>query len=376
MNTHYRLLHILPDEKVVDSFISILETVYPGDSLYVIYGETPSRIISKVKGNILFFQSKSKAFRDFLCHLETFERVFFHSLGHLRVFKKVKHPNITICIWGGDLYEALLARKGFKIYTDEDVVWKIRARNKKLPVCIYKFLVGMRDTVYASREVNLLKRSKFVYAKNCDIKLLRTYFPSLTFQSVMGSFSYYPIEKLVGERQLNLWCAGKNIWVNNSAAMNGNHISVFERLKGIHSSIKIYSPLSYGGAPFRAYIEKKGYEILGDKFYPIKDFLPPEEYYGLFLNVNSFVFGHYRQCAYGNILVALYLGAKCFFYKSNPLYNDLLSEGLIIFDLEKDFNESFALSPLSSSLRARNREIVMRTNSFDALMQQLRVSFK
>lgn len=375
MENRYRLLHIMPDEKVVDSFISLLEKVFPGESMYAIYGNGSSRKISKIESScVRYFRSNSRAFRAFLRDTSSYKRIIFHFLNNLKVFNIVRHSNMTVVLWGGDLY-GLIVRKGYKLYSDEDAVWRIRANNKHLPVFLYKMLVDIRDKIYTSRQLKLLKRCKYVGAQPCDMKLLHDYFPNIEFRSMAGQFSYYPIETIIGNIRLSQWCYGKNIWVNNSAAMSGNHISIFEMLKHIRPNVKIYVPISYGGVAFASYIEQKGEEILGDKFIPLKDYLPLEEYYCNFLMCNSFLFGHYRQCAYGNILVALYFGAKCFFYKCNPLYNELLERGFTVFNLEEDFNAQFAIEALPLPIKEKNRIIVLSTNSYETLLQQLRVAF-
>ena len=155
----------------------------------------------------------------------------------------------------------------------------------------------------------------------------------------LGTINYYPIEKLINIDFIDKECTGTAIWVGNSASANGNHISVFERLSSFSDSIKIYCPISYGETGYSAYLDSEGNRLLGNKFVPLKAFLPVEQYYALFLNANSFVFGHYRQCGVGNVLMALFFGGKCFFYKRNPLYHMYLESGFCVFSIEDDLNE-------------------------------------
>ena len=47
---------------------------------------------------------------------------------------------------------------------------------------------------------------------------------------------------------------------------------------------------------------------------------------------------HIRQQALGNIYMALYLGLRVFLNKKSVTYKYLIEQGMIIFDLEKDFD--------------------------------------
>ena len=373
MEGKYRLLHILPDEKVVDTFVSMMEEVYPGESLYAIYGKglSPSRVRSTQ--NVVFFQRESREFIVFLKNTSSFSRVVIHFVSSDRAFRFLHHPDITGLFWGGDLYDGLLAAKGFNLYYEIENVWKIRAAGR-IPVPLYRILVFVRDRINYSRELSLIRRFKRVGMQECDAKVFMHYFPDLTFDRV-PSFSYYPIEQLIGPEYWGRQCNGDRIWVNNSAALGGNHYSVFRRLSSFSPDIQVIAPISYGERQWAQYVERVGYELLGTRFVPLKTFLPVQEYYALFLSVNSFVFGHLRQCGYGNIIVALFFGAKCFFYKENPLFEELIENGFTVFSIEDDLKEDFAVTPLPEPFRIRNRNLVLSFNSREVLLKKYKESF-
>lgn len=370
----YRLLHIMPDEKVIDTFVSLMEEVYPGESLFAVYGKSPEPQRVQPSPNVVYFRLGSRAFRHFLRNTSSFSRVILHSVDTQRDLLALRHPDITGLFWGADLYESLLAHKGFKIYIDEEAVWRVRAG--KIPIFLYKAAIAVRDNVYYRRERSLLNRLSRLGAQSCDRELFYQYFPQYHFKTLTPGFTYYPIEKMIDPTQMDSVCSGSNIWVNNSPAPNGNHVSVYQLLSSFTSNFKVITPLSYGDPRFMRYFEEQGRALLGDRFVPLLEFLPHDQYYSLFLSANSFIFGHLRQCGYGNVLVSLYFGAKCFFYKKNPLFEELKRRSFVVFSIEDDLTETFAMTPLPELERKHNRETVMRSCAREVVLKGLELTFK
>ena len=114
---------------------------------------------------------------------------------------------------------------------------------------------------------------------------------------------------------------------------------------------------------------------MGDRFVPLKDFLPVNEYYAKFLQANAFVFGHFRQCAVGNILMAFYFGGKVFLSNRNPLLPMYKESGFYVYSIENDLREDFAVSPLDNEQRKKNRDLVMSIASYESSITQLKNVF-
>lgn len=369
------ILHILEDEKVTNSFIDMMETVFPNESKYLILleGSKPTKVSQRE--NVVFIQKRTKELADFLYNTSGFRHICLHSINGERDLQRIKHPSMSWVIWGWDLYENLLQFKGYRLYENPWEQFRVRAKGRNTPIFLYRFLSFVRDYRIFRNEKRIIKRLKYIITDNgCDYDVFQKYYTNTTIK-FLGTINYYPIEKLIGKENLNKECNGTAIWVGNSPAANGNHTSVFKKLASYSNNTKIYSPISYGDNRFMAYLNTEGKRILGDKFCPLRSFMPPEQYYSLFLNANSFVFGHYRQCGVGNILMALYFGGKCFFYKRNPLYQMYLDYGFIVFSIDDDLNESFAKAPLADDIRMRNRELVMSIASYKSSLEQLKQVF-
>lgn len=374
-----RMIHFISDEKVTSNFIFQLEKVYPGESYYAVFGNTETmQLTVSDNPNVHYYNSKSKDFQNLIKNVSKFDRVFLHSLNPIPPFKNLYHPNIIVFFQGADLYELLICYKGYKIYKDEKEQLAVRAAKSPLgniPIWLYRSLVWVRDTLQYNRAYKLLRKTCAISAIDCDYLLLQKYFPNLKKPRYRIPFSLYPIEKQIGDKNMNLECIGSNIWVGNSPALNGNHTSVFRIICNYSYDTKVYVPISYGEERLINFVDKKGKEILGDKFVPLKTFLPANQYFEHYLDANAFIFGHLRQCGYGSICMALYFGGKIFLYEENPLYHEFKKQGLILFSINNDLSEEFAKEPLSKEDRKHNRDIILSICGSVAIENQMKQVF-
>lgn len=353
-----RLLHFFTDGKVVNDAIESFETVFPKENMFVVLSKEGKSSLVKPHDNTLFLSFKSPKLKDIIKDSNEFSEVIFHSMDYefSLIIQHMEHPNINWVVWGGDMYESLLYRKGYQLYIDEENLFKVRSG--KLPVFLYKALIGVRDYYHYKLQVRANKKIKTVTACRPDYDLLVKYYPEFR-RCQNKEFFYYPIEKMLDERTRDRFVSGDNIWVNPAAGYNGNHIEILKRLSHFKHLRKVVVPLSYGISYWAKYVEKEGGKMLGNNFEPLMSFLPKEEYYNKFLSSNSFIFGHLRQCAVGNIIIALYLGAKVFLFKANPLYEYYKSMGVVIFSIDDELTEENAYTLLSYENRRRNRQIMV-----------------
>lgn len=367
-------LHILLDEKVVNSFISMMEEALPDESTYLVIAHEgiPQRVSLGEK--VISFDEEGKQLKQFLTKgISDYKHVCLHSLKGKKFYTYIHHPNVSWVIWGGDLYESLLQFRGYKIYFDKAQQYKIRAGH--MPVWIYKPLTTIRDHKEVCWQEQVIDRlSYFITDNGCDEGVFNKYFGDKKIKFA-GTINYYPIENLIDSSKQNEVCVGNAIWVGNSAHANGNHVWVFDKLKDFSVDIKVLSPISYGDSRFMKHIDTEGRRILGDRFVPLKDFLPVNEYYAKFLQANAFVFGHFRQCAVGNILMAFYFGGKVFLSNRNPLLPMYKEKGFYVYSIEDDLTEEFAIRPLANEQRQRNRELVLKSASYDSSLKQLQSVF-
>lgn len=351
----------------------MMEKSFPNESTYLIIAKDgkPKRV--NIGEKVVAFDKDSKQLKRFLSNLSGFKHVCLHSMVGMKFYTYIHHPSISWVIWGADLYGPLLRFRGYELYYDKIQQYRVRAGNK--PVWAYILSTTLRDYRVARMEGKVIKRLKYVITDNgCDEGVFKRYFGKYNI-SFPGTINYYPIESLIDSSKYNEMCSGNSIWVGNSADPNGNTVWVFEKLRDYSEDITIISPISYGDARFMKYIDEEGHHMLGKKFTPLKDFLPANEYYAKFLQANSFIFGHFRQCAVGNILMALYFGGKVFLSNRNPLLPMYKEYGFDIYSIEDDLTEEFAVKPLNEKQRVNNRDLVLSIASYENSISQIKNVF-
>lgn len=141
------------------------------------------------------------------------------------------------------------------------------------------------------------------------------------------------------------------IQVGNSADPSNNHVEVFEKLISFRDSIDVICPLSYGDAHYREYILIKGKEIFGDRFKPITEFLPIEEYRSLLERIDVAIFNHDRQQAIGNITALLGYGKKVYIREETTTWQ---------FCIDHDLNVYSANCKYDDLLESIDREIAQK----------------
>lgn len=125
------------------------------------------------------------------------------------------------------------------------------------------------------------------------------------------------------------------VLVGNSADSGNNHLDIFERLgKFKDKNFKLICPLSYGEKGYAEMIVTEGKRLFGDKFVPLTDFMPFEQYLDLLGRVDIAIFNHNRQQAMGNIITLLGLGKKVYMRRGTTSWDSISRLGIKIFDID------------------------------------------
>src|SRR5690606_4299272 len=89
---------------------------------------------------------------------------------------------------------------------------------------------------------------------------------------------------------------GHHILLGNSADIKNNHIEAIDVLSRIdRGSRKVITPLSYGEPVYAKEITEYGKEKLGDKFTPLLEFMPFDEYRETIKSCGIVIMNHLRQ---------------------------------------------------------------------------------
>ena len=371
-------LHIVPDEKIINRCINSFETVYPGDNKYIVITRTPKehRYVTERTG-VLFLKYNTPEFWNQVGDLSEYASIIVHFLkgDSLEFLLKISHPCIYWIEWGADLYRSMLSPKGYQLYADKDILWKIDDRFKfKILFKLNEYLAGKKSQFKMIRAVKKVKY--FVPDSMYDeYPLLLKYFPQLNHLEYRDFF-YYPIDEILGDKLINARVSGDNIIIGNSASISNNHLYVFEKLHTLGNLDKnIIVPLSYGiKEKYVNMVNDAGETFWGKRYQPVRNFMSLEEYNNLLLSANIFIYGNWRQEAVGNILIALYLGGKVFLDEHNPLLNFYKSLGLSIWGIN-EFSKEELCKRMSINDVKKNQDILLSVYSRKRQLELIKKNF-
>ncbi len=220
------------------------------------------------------------------------DKIVVHSLAapallfYFTIFPCLQKKVVWV-IWGKDLYFYRLIKK------------------KRIHHRIYEWfrIKSIRNigTIVTSirEDYDILKKFYRVSGNYIECNVLYFY----SFNSSIGEIKDCPKEKTV--------------LLGNSGSESNNHKEAIKILSSDVQNIdKVYCPLSYGGAKkYRQEVIEYGKQLLGDKFIPLIDFIPLEQYKQMLEAVDIGLFNHNRQEGLANIWMLMFLGKTIYLKK-------------------------------------------------------------
>lgn len=363
------ILHFVTDEKVTDQIIQNFNT-NSKKSLFLVFVNEKVNEYKHIKStfnNITSFILDD----DINKIIETYnpKAIVVHSfqLEYAKAIIKINYPpQIAWYAWGFDVYG--LPKIKPNIYAPLTASF-LKKQSKLLSI---NRLI-LRSTILRkiiSKGLGIEDRYSIIYKAKKRVNYFVTYieeeyeyyskFYPNNFQFINCTFS--TIDQYLGGNNLSLSKkqSKNNILIGNSNTIESNHIDAFLLIdsKKKFSGIEIFTPLNYGSnEAYKKEVIKKGEQIFGGIFRPILDFIDRKEYVDLLSSCSVGIFYHYRQQAMGNIIPMLYLGARVYLSSRNPALNFFKKHGIIIFDLDKDF-EKYGNQCLQTSYANNNKKIL------------------
>ena len=367
-------LHFMLDEKVISRTISYFEEALPQENKYIILTDNPShpKFVTGQYKNCYRLKYDSNEFWAVIGDVSSYSSIITHYLSGwaVRFINKIEHNRIILIFWGADLYNGLLKPKGYKLFYNERDVNKLLRTDKSF-IQIIKGAI-MRRHIYRNT-IQAVYKVRYICAFKGELELLVKYYPNLR-TITPKDFFYYPIDDIVPDALKGVQKLGDDIVVGNSASFFGNHEEVFLHLSSINTrGRKIMVPLSYGAPSVIKYIKEKGKNILGDSFVPILNFMPLEEYNRFLCGARTFIYGNYRQEAFGNIVIALFLGGAVFLHPSNILLKELKDMGCICFSTN-ELQEKIHYY-LADKEKLNNRNVIQKRYNIQRLLNIIKTEF-
>lgn len=386
------------DDKFIDGFIKLADEV-SSNNTYIFNFAPPVKYVKSNKG--IFAPNNSAELESIIQEIGTTDKVLFHpwSVGSDIFLKLPAETEIYAIFWGGEflnigpaagvknvfgdlLYEPLtkeLVRKNAHIertsYVINHIKFNLLKKNSegllnvlKSPMLYYRFFDNNLQKYINSRKKFLERVTAICHWNRFDIELLENLFQTKITQK---KFFYGTGRNWLNSEEKSTVSKPESepliFFVGNSDTPTNNHLDTFEILKRFkHENILIYAPLSYQNGEYARYISEVGKKIFGEKFIPIFDFLPKDQYLNLIDKMDVCVMNHRRTQAGGNIMAFLSKGKKVFINPNSTLYLFLKSMRIEVYSINSlnSLNIDELRTGQSSEIVKKNIEILR--NEFGA----------
>ena len=358
-------LHLFDDEKVVNRAIELFEKALPNQNIYICFIDDAVQFINATDN--LYFYKEGKSFQKE--NLKDVDKIIIHFLSYRKIlFINTYLPQSIPCywnIWGGDLYNTILEYMGCPIYYEPKFLGP--------KFFIRKALSHLK--IYSSIQkyiLNFIKDRITYFVTNADYNIAKQYIGNYITGVQVTGFRYYPIDVILG-KLADKSVKGNVLLLGNSASFTNNHSYAFKYLSDLDlNNKKIVAPLSYGGSlKYINHIIKQGDRKWGQSFVPLQDFLPLDEYNQLMTTAEICIFSSWRQEAFGNIVIALYLGSKVFLSERSSLISYFKSIGVVVYTLE-EIKQADIDFPLSDEIKNSNRKILFELLNEKTIVDNIR----
>lgn len=375
------ILHLATDEKFINAANHIFEEAFPGKNHFVIVQPpaNPRLKYVKLEPNCQLSVQGPGLWKELLSLASRYAVVVLHGLDSLKskVFLNDGHKGKYVwMIWGAEVYNnevcgtSYLGPATSKLASELSEQWLLGHVKD-----IYRKLrygqAGMGESVDPKwvirniANVGILHEEEISQFKEMAV---------INRDAAHVRFTYYPIEFVFKDTAMRVQEA--NILLGNSASLTNNHVEAIDLLSRLQlGNRKVYIPLSYGDARYGKAVASYAARRLGDSAVGLDEYLPLNRYNELMSGCGIVIVNAYRQQAVGNILAALYLGAKVYL-NNTTVYRFLKRIGCAVFSVEADLlGKKDALELLSREVAERNRAILLNEFSMERVVVNLRRSF-
>lgn len=317
-------IHIFKHDKFAESYIKkINEKFDRKNQIFLVFNIISYISTNKLKrySNVILLRNENELIKELEKLKRKKAKFFLHGLYYNKKFllylvlnKKIVKNSYWV-MWGSDLYYYRDAKK-FSLY---EFLRRIIISNLK----------GFITFIYG--DFKLLKKwyrtkAKYYYG----------YYPYLIDKSIIKSINDINDKK-------NFYNNIKII-IGNSADPSNRHSEILNALKKYScEDIEIYCPLSYGCGS-KEYVKNVinlGNFYFGDRFIPMLDFIPYDEYIHILKDIDIAIFNHNRQQAMGNILTLLYLKKKIYISDNITTWSFMMDNHLNIRSIKNIQEENF-----------------------------------
>lgn len=341
------ILHVAQLDKFIPPFVQLVKEEFNEEKHQFWFTGSVEKYAIEQSETVYVCQGRNwgnlAGYAKLVKQLHSARKVMLHGLFNIRVVLVLALcpwilPKCHWVIWGGDLYQ-------YRKATD--------TRRFRIKEALRRFVIRRIGhlVTYIDGDVELARRwygAEGVHHE-CNMYLSNVVDPKMIAKS--GPASDHE---------------GRKILLGNSADPSNNHIEALERLLPFKDqAIKIYAPLSYGDQNYARKVICQGNEWFGDKFVPIMDFMPFEQYLEFLKSLHVAIFNHQRQQAMGNTITLLGMGKTVYLRSDVSQWELFNNQGITVLDVERN-----DLKLLDSESVANNVRLVKEKFSRDKLIEQ------
>lgn len=357
-----RIVHLALDEKVVPLARSVFEEAYPGANTYLVCRRPrhPPRFLLP-DTNVRYRHRLAFRFPFLLWELRGADIVVVHGMTRKNANALRAAPPSALVVWIGfgfdytgllteqlgsfclEQTEALLDRLG---------VDKVKMSNIDAPIRA----VASRIDVFS--------------VNPSEVQMLRAALPAL--KGLYHPLPSYTVEDVLEQGAAQM--TGPDVLVGNSAHHNNNHLEAFTLLSVVlPAGSRVIVPLSYGNPRYADAVESAGRELFGERLITLRNWMPIADYNDAIGSCGTVLMHHRQQQGVGNIVAALYKGARVFLLRGNPLFGFFSDLGVKVHAIEALAEDPSLLQrPASPVEQAANREAIRHRFGRDAVVSRVK----
>lgn len=328
------ILHIVNDHRAAKSFLSYFDKVFQGHNLVLRVCDSGLTKIEK-ENEILSFPNIQTAINNLDFLLIKIIDVQFLSVTKIKAIVRYIPKNIPIVWWiyGGDLYNYFLEKRGYQLYAPQTKKYLKRDSEGSFDLKLKKII---HDKIYMDyMDKKIIERI---------VGIIPCLYPDYE-QACLWLKKEFDLVEIIQRKPINFPLAkGNDILVGNSASMTNNHLYALDYMKKLDlGNSKIVLPLSYNiqSEAYRKGVMGEFRTSFGDNVEFMLNLIDKNAYRQHFQRYKMAIFPSWRQEALGNIHCCLQQGIRVVLSEHNPCYKYYKDLGFKVCALETlhDFNE-------------------------------------
>jgi dTDP-N-acetylfucosamine:lipid II N-acetylfucosaminyltransferase len=384
-----RTLHLANDDKFLPYVQAVFEEVFPGRNEFRVPGDPARapRFLRPGPGVIVkgpeYWESEHLRSDAAAADLVL---VHFMTPQFVEALRRIPADVAAMWVgWGADFYDLivpylprLVLPQTAALAAGVEWRWRLRHGPRRLAGAVARRLgVHPRSTLppganepLAAGIRSIASRLDFVWFIPPELELIRRALPDLRAEN--HRICYYSAEHVFDPGPAE-W-KGPDILAGNSATVTNNHAELF-RVLARHDldGRRVVTPLSYGDEGYARGVERLGRRVLGDRFVPLRRFMPQDEYAGRLARCGTVVMNHVRQQGGTTVATALYKGARVYAREDSPMFSFYTRMGLRLRGVDTELAGTVRpFEPPTPDEHARHRRILSEYWGHERALEQVR----